>query len=117
MGKYDEMPPEELRERLVRFGRLILRLEEEGELLEKAPQVLKIIGDLRQMLFAYEVRCTAHLGPEEAEAEGGEQDGGDDDPALLESLRVVEEALEREQELLDELARDPVDDPDDSQEA
>lgn len=110
MGKYDEMPPEELRERLVRFGRLILRLEEEGELLDKAPQVLKIIGDLRQMLFAYEVRCTARLGPEQSEAGGEAQGAAEDDPSLLESLRVVEEALEREQELLDELTRDPDDD-------
>lgn len=110
MGKYDEMPPEELRERLVRFGRLILRLDEEGELLEKAPQVLKIIGDVRQMLFAYEVRCTARLGPEEHEADGEEQ-GAEEDPAVLESLRVVEEALEREKELLDELTRDPPEDP------
>lgn len=110
MGKYDEMPPEELRERLVRFGRLILRLEEEGELLEKAPQVLKIIGDLRQMLFAYEVRCTARLGPERSEAEGEEQRTAEEDPSLLESLRVVEEALEREKELLDELTRDPLED-------
>lgn len=111
MGKYDEMPPEELRERLVRFARLILRLEEEGELLEKAPQILKLIGDVRQMLFAYEVRCTARLGPEEEEGEAGEQGGGEEDPAILESLRVVEEALEREKELLDELGRDPDEDP------
>lgn len=110
MGKYDEMPPEELRERLVRFGRLILKLEDEGELLEKAPQLLKIIGDLRQMLFAYEVRCTARLGPEEHEADGEEQ-SVQEDPALLESLRVVEEALEREKELLEEITRDPPEDP------
>lgn len=103
MGKYDDMSPDELRERLVAFATLIQRLEEEGKLLTEVPDILEHLGDLRQMLFAYEVRCAAHLGPQRSEEEGSVGERDPDDPAMQESLRVVQEALERERELLDEL--------------
>lgn len=110
MGKYDDMAPEELREQLLRFARLILRLEDDGVLLARVPAVLKLIGDLRQMLFAYEVRCAAGLG-ESGEAEGGRSEVPElDDPVVQESYRVVKEALERQGELLEELEAPPFDD-------
>lgn len=105
MGRYDDIEPEEVRRQLVHVARLILRLEEEGDLLREAPRLQQLLGDLRQRLFAYEVRCAAKLGPEEEPREENEKETGDDveDPVLRESLRVVREALERQEELLDEL--------------
>ena len=40
MGKYDDITPEKLRSELLRFARLITKMEEEGVLLEKTPSVL-----------------------------------------------------------------------------
>ncbi len=103
MGRYDDIDPEEVRRQMVRVARLILRMDDEGRLLREAPRLQKLLGDLRQRLFAYEVRCTADLGP----AEGTEEDEGagaeEVDPALSESMRIVREALERQRELTEEL--------------
>ena len=107
MGRYDDIDPEDVRQQLVRVARLILRMDDEGRLLREAPRLQKLLGDLRQRLFAYEVRCTADLGSAEAgeeESIRGEEEG--DDPILSESLRVVREALERQRELTEELDGD-----------
>lgn len=107
MGRYDDIDPEEVRRQMVRVARLILRMEEEGRLLREAPRLQKLLGDLRQRLFAYEVRCTAELGTPDARAEDGRTEPEEvDDPLLSESLRVVQEALERQQELTEELGGD-----------
>ena len=102
MSRYDDITPEELRERLVKFARLVLKLEERDELLARSPAVMKLIGELRRMLFAYEVRCTKRLAPpdelSDEELAAAETEGADD-----ESLRIVREALEREEELQNEL--------------
>ena len=114
MGAYDDITSEELRERLVRFARLILKLEQREELLDRSPELMKLLGELRRMLFAWEVRCTARLAPREEEpGAGAAPEGGEEDPLIDDSLRVVREALERERELQDEL-RDRLfpDDPD-----
>lgn len=105
MGRYDDIDPEELRRQLVRVAELILRLDDENELLRAAPRLQKLLGDVRQRLFAYEVRSAANLGPEDDEAREEETTSPEDldDPLLEESLRVVREALEREEELRDEL--------------
>lgn len=107
MGRYDDIDPEDVRQQLVRVARLILRMDDEGRLLREAPRVQKLLGDLRQRLFAYEVRCTSDLDSAatgDHEASTGE--GEIDDPVLSESLRVVREALERQQELSEELEGD-----------
>lgn len=101
MGRYDDIDPEDVRRETVRIAKLILRLDEDGELLREAPQLQKLLGDLRQRLFAYEVRCAADLGPQDEEATEATEDP--DDPLVEESLRVVEEALERQEELREEL--------------
>jgi hypothetical protein len=105
MGQYDDIPPEQIRADLVRFARLLLRLEEEGRLLRSIPHIQAILGDLRQKLFAHEVRGTRHLPPAEkpplqlppspapAEAE---------DVLLRDSMRVVKEARERQEEAIRE---------------
>lgn len=101
MGRYDEVDPEDLRQHLVRIAKLILRLEEDGLLLQEAARLQKVFGDLRQKLFAYEIRSAAELGPAQEEEEEGEAV----DPLMEESHRIVREAREREQELRDELGR------------
>lgn len=105
MGRYDDIDPEDVRRETVRIAKLILRLEEDGELLREAPQLQKLLGDLRQRLFAYEVRCAADLGPQDEahDEEATETTEDPDDPLVEESLRVVEEALERQEELREEL--------------
>jgi hypothetical protein len=102
MGKYDDITPERLRSELLRFARLITKMEEDGVLLDKTPSVLRLLGELRQMLFAHEVRYTKKLLPaERAEEKPVERP----DPALEESRRIVEEALRRERELQEELEK------------
>lgn len=107
MGRYDEVDPEDLRRHLVRIAKLILRLEDDGVLLQEAARLQKVFGDLRQKLFAYEVRSAADLAPSpESDEDEEEEDGEPVDPLLEESLRIVREAREREQELRDELGRE-----------
>ncbi|HSR41898.1 MAG TPA: hypothetical protein VLL48_06995 [Longimicrobiales bacterium] len=103
MGRYDDIEPEDLRQSLVRVARLILRLEEEGTLLREAPRLQKLLGDLRQRLFAYEVRSTAKLGPKSDAEESGTGEEEDEDPLLRISRRIVEEARKREEKLREEL--------------
>ena len=101
MGKYDDITPDRLRSELVRFARLIVKMEEEGVLLEKTPSVLRLLGELRQMLFAHEVRYTKKLLPVEKEP-APETPA---DPAEEASRRIVADALRREKELQDELEK------------
>ena len=58
-------PPSEDRVRLelVLFADLIQRLEKENRLTEALPFVLHRLGDLRRLLFDYEVRATERLLP------------------------------------------------------
>jgi len=104
MGRYDDVDPEALRAHLVRLARLILRLEEEGALLREAPRLQKVLGDLRQRLFAYEVRCASPPDDEAQAAESDEEGGGEGaDEVVDESLRIVREAMRRTEELREEL--------------
>lgn len=108
MGKYDDITPEQLRAELVRFARVLLKMDEEGVLLEKSPMLLKLLGELRQMLFAYEVRSTKRLAPPEG-GEGVQEAAAasaEADAATRESLRIVREAVERERRFLEDLHRD-----------
>lgn len=74
---------------LSRFAELIRRLEEEERTLDAVPLLLKRLGDLRVLLFSYEVRTTERLLPVE-------------DPDERESRRIVREALERKRRMIDE---------------
>lgn len=94
MGKYDDIPPERLRADLVRFARLILRLEADGRLLHEVPGIQRLIGNLRQKLFAYEVRSTSRL-----EAAQPDKDTHPEDAGLGESLRIVRDAIERQERM------------------
>lgn len=96
-------PPDERKVRLAlrTFGDLVRRLDDEGRLLEAVPLLLARLGDLRQMLFSYEVLVTERLLPT-------------DDPVERESRDIVRRAREREREMLDEWERgwSAEDDPD-----
>ena len=85
-------PPTEERVRLelVLFADLILSLEKENRLSEALPFVLRRLGDLRRLLFDYEVRGTERLLPIE-------------DPHEREARRLVREAEERIKEMMDRL--------------
>jgi hypothetical protein len=69
-------PPSEDRVRLelVLFAELIRRLESEGRLAEALPFILERLGDLRRLLFDYEVRATERLLPIEDPAERAARD-------------------------------------------
>lgn len=98
MGKYDDIRPDHLRADLVRFAELILRLEKNNLLLRSAPEIQRLIGDLRQKLFAYEVRSTTEFPSLPMQVEEEEEE----DPMIRESLRVVKEAMDRQREIFDE---------------
>ena len=84
-------PPSEERVRLelVLFADLVLRLEKEGRLAEALPFVLERLGDLRRLLFDYEVRGTERLLPIE-------------DPLEREARRIIREVEESRRRMLGE---------------
>ena len=84
-------PPSEERVRLelVLFADLVLRLEKEGRLAEALPFVLERLGDLRRLLFDYEVRGTERLLPIE-------------DPLEREARRIIREVEESRRRMLEE---------------
>jgi len=88
-------PPSEERVRLelVLFAELIQRLEKEGRLAEALPFVLHRLGDLRRLLFDYEVRATHRLLPIEDAHERA-------------ARRLLEEMQERAKRMTEEW-RDP----------
>ncbi|MBI4540152.1 MAG: hypothetical protein HY704_11660 [Gemmatimonadetes bacterium] len=92
MGKYDNIQPDTLRADLLNFASLIQRLEQENRLLHGIPRLLKLMGDLRQKLFAYEVRAVARLRPA----------AGEESTEVREARRIIEEALRRERQMIDE---------------
>ncbi len=81
----ERTPPTEddVRRALLTFAELVQRLEADDRLLRTIPLVMGRLGDLRRMLFEYEVRVTERLLPT-------------DDPTERESRRIVREAIEGE---------------------
>ncbi len=80
---------EQVRSALLRFGELLRRLDEDDRLLRALPLLMGRLGDLRRLLFEYEVRVTERLLPVE-------------DPEERESRRIVREAIEREEDVPDD---------------
>lgn len=94
----DDISDDQLRDELVSFARLILLLDRKDALLDRSASVLRLLGDLRRMVFAWEVRVTNREGPPLPRRPGAIRPAPD-----ASSERVVREALDRERELLDEL--------------
>jgi hypothetical protein len=112
MGRYDDISDERLRAELTRAARLVLRMEEEGVLLERTASVLRLLGELRQMVFAFEVRSTRRdqpprPHPRSLRARARPSGAEPEDEELHDSMRIVREALEREREFLDRLEDRP----------
>ncbi len=105
MGRYDDITPDQLRAELLRFAESIHRMDQEDLLLRASPRILKLLGELRQMLFAFEIRAARHLGGRDLPGTTRRTVGEGVVPFDQESLRIVREALEREKELQDELER------------
>lgn len=91
MGRYDDISPDDLRADLRRFAEFLLRLDREDRLLEATPRIMKLLGELRAKLFAYEVRVTGRLAPREQEP-----------PEIAEAQRIVDDALRRAREAREE---------------
>jgi hypothetical protein len=83
----------EVRSALIAFAELVKRLEENERLLGNLPLIMGRLGDLRRMLFEYEVRVTERLLRSE-------------DPAERESRRIVREAREDEEDVTREWGSD-----------
>ena len=116
MGRYDDITPEQMRAELLRFADLLQRMDRDGLLLRASPRILKLLGELRQMLFAYEIRGARHLGGKDlpgSSGEPGEAPSAESEGSGEDSLRIVREALRRERELQDELERRLLDRQDD----
>lgn len=75
------------------FSDMIRRFDADGSLFRHLPLLMGRLGDLRHMLFEYEVRVTERLMPSESDAE-------------RESRRIVREARERDRELGEEWSDD-----------
>ena len=93
-GEERSGPPsaDRVRLELVLFAELIQRLETSGSLVEAVPLLLSRLGDLRRVLFDYEVRCTERLLPIE-------------DPKEREARRILRQIEESKREMLEDLGR------------
>lgn len=91
MSDKERPAPQEgdLRRGLLGFADLIRRLEEDDRLVRNLPLILGRLGDLRRLIFEYEVRVTERLLPAESETE-------------RDSRRIVRDALERATDAADE---------------
>jgi hypothetical protein len=97
MGRFDDITPDQLRADLRHFADLIAKLDADGTLLDAAPRLLKVLGDLRAKIFAYEVRFTGRLSPR-PEPEPNH---------ISDSQRIVEDAIRRSHDALGEWKRSP----------
>lgn len=113
MGEYDDIEPERLRADLKRFAELILRLDEEDGVLTSPSDLLTILGELRQKLFAYEVRSSHLLRRGDPSGSNSEESPDAEREVESESLRVVREARERQREMMREWMSSPDDEVDD----
>lgn len=84
----DRRPPteREVRTALLAFAELVKRLDDSERLSGNLPLIMGRLGDLRRMLFEYEVRVTERLLPSE-------------DSAEQDSRRIVREAREDEEDV------------------
>lgn len=71
---YDDGRAQKLRQLLRTLGARITELDADGDMLHRAGELMKLIGDVRSELFHYEVRATY------------------DTPEIAESRRIVAEA-------------------------
>ena len=79
MGRYDGISDYQLRSEVARFARILQRMEERGEVLDRTADIMTLLGELRRMIFAWEVRAT--FVEEDDDTDPISPDGGDGGPA------------------------------------
>lgn len=67
MSRYQNITDYHLRSEVARFARILQKMEEKGEVLDRTADILTLLGELRQMVFAWEIRAT--WGEEEPDPE------------------------------------------------
>lgn len=97
MGRYDDISDARLRSEIARFARILQRMEEKGEILDRTADILTLLGELRSMVFAWEVRET--FRSEEGTEPGPRPPRPSAPEAEDESARIVREAREAEARL------------------
>jgi hypothetical protein len=113
MRRYDDITESELRRELVGFARLVLTMEKHDALADRTASLLRLLGELRRMVFAYEVAHTNRDEPVQSRnprPDATSRPLSDDealDALVEESRRIVEEARERQEEFGDELRGRP----------
>lgn len=65
MGRYDGITDYQLRSEVARFARILQRMEERGEVLDRTADIMTLLGELRRMVFAWEIRATFEHGNDE----------------------------------------------------
>lgn len=109
MERYDDITEAELRRELVSFARLVLTMEKHDALVDRTASLLRLLGELRRMVFAYEVAHTNRDEPARSRSPGPDAtprpltDAEALDALTRESHRIVDEARRREEELQNEL--------------
>ena len=109
MGLYDHISDAKLRFEVQRFARILQRMEEKNEVLDRTADILTLLGELRRMVFAWEVRSTyREEDPSETVSEemGGDSDAGSPTAAESDSERIVREAREQLSDFLGGLDAD-----------
>ncbi len=106
MGRYDDISAEQLRSDLVNLARLILKMDKQERILTSAPDLQRLFGEMRQKLFAYEIRASLwNIGTPGTESDGevpAASSTDEADPVVRDSLKVVRDALRRTEEMLRE---------------
>lgn len=87
MDGHEDVSGRALRAELRRLAERILQMDAGGRLPEDAPQLLRVLGEVRSRIVAYEA-CSAR----EPETPAPEP------PGVQESRRIVDEAVERSRE-------------------
>ena len=68
MGRYDGISDYKLRSEVARFARILQRMEENDEVLDRTADILTRLAELRQMVFAWEVKATYQSADDELPA-------------------------------------------------
>jgi hypothetical protein len=101
VGRYDDISDARLRHEVQRFARILQRMEEQDEVLDRTADILTLLGELRRMVFAWEVRSTFR-GEEGAETEA-EGSTTPDLGAESEAERIVREARDQQSDFTEGL--------------
>ncbi|MEJ2539444.1 MAG: hypothetical protein P8188_05660 [Gemmatimonadota bacterium] len=107
MGRYDNISDEKLRYEIQRFARILQRMERDGETLDRTADILTLLGELRRMVFAWEVRCTF-----EGEDGSTEVEPRKPEPSETASERIVREAREQASDFVEGLPDAPEEEDD-----